>query len=70
MARLERARRKRTPRLRSRIGEGRGIGAQRTKASVRASMGAAKNKMGEEVEGRTGSLINSLTPSAIGWSRP
>jgi len=33
---------------------------------VRASVGVAKNKNGDEVEGRTGSLINSLTPSAIG----
>lgn len=43
-----------------------GIGAQRAMARVRASMGARRNRTGEEVEGRTGSLINSLTPSAIG----
>ena len=29
-------------------------------------MGAKRNKTGEEVEGRTGSLINNFTPSAIG----
>lgn len=29
-----------------------------------------RNRRGEEVEGRTGSLMNSLTPSAAGWSSP
>lgn len=33
-------------------------------------MGVARNSTGEEVEGRMGSLINSLTPSAMGCSRP
>lgn len=33
---------------------------------MRASKGARRNKIGEEVEGRTGSLIKSFTPSAIG----
>lgn len=46
------------------------MGAQSTIASVRASIGARMNNRGEEVEGRTGSLINSLTPSAIGCRRP
>lgn len=36
------------------------------RARVRASIGVRRNKTGEEVEGRTGSLINSFTPSAIG----
>ena len=40
------------------------------RAKVSASIGARRNSTGEEVEGRTGSLINSLTPSAIGWRRP
>lgn len=42
------------------------MGAHRVSARVRASMGVNKNKIGEEVEGRTGSLINSFTPSAMG----
>jgi len=51
-------------------GWGRGIGAQRVRARVRARAGAARNKKGEEVDGRMGSLINSFTPSAIGCKRP
>lgn len=43
-----------------------GMGAHSVRARVSASIGASKNKTGEEVEGRTGSLINSLTPSAMG----
>ena len=54
------------PRFRSVTGYGRGIGAQRVRARVKASMGAKRNRTGEEVEGRTGSLINSFTPSAMG----
>lgn len=42
------------------------MGAQRVKARVRAKIGASKKRMGEEVEGRTGSLMNSLIPSAMG----
>lgn len=42
------------------------MGAQRVRAKVRASIGVAINRMGEEVAGRTGSLIKSLTPSAMG----
>lgn len=57
-------------RLRSVTGCGRGMGAQRVRARVRASMGARRKRTGEDVEGRTGSLIKSLTPSAIGWRRP
>lgn len=40
------------------------------RASSSASMGIVINSRGEEVEGRIGSLVNSFTPSAIGWSRP
>lgn len=58
------------PRLRSAIGKGRGIGVQRARARVRASMGVKRKSVGEEVEGRTGSFIKSLSPSAIGWRRP
>lgn len=61
---------KRMVRLRSSVGCGRGIGAHSVMASVRASMGVRMNSMGEEVEGRIGSLIKSLTPSAIGWRSP
>lgn len=46
------------------------MGAQRVRARVRASIGARRNRTGEDVEGRTGSLMNSFTPSAIGWRRP
>lgn len=35
-----------------------------------ANIGVAKNKIGEDVDGFTGSLINSFTPSAIGCSKP
>lgn len=69
-ARLERARMKRMARFRSRTGYGRGRGAHSVMANVRASIGVRMNRIGEEVEGRTGSLINSFTPSAIGWRRP
>ena len=58
------------PRLRSTIGYGSGKGAQSVSARVKASIGASKNRTGEEVEGRTGSLINSFTPSAIGCRSP
>ena len=47
-----------------------GIGAQRVRARVNARIGVARNRKGEEVEGRIGSLIKSFTPSAMGWSRP
>lgn len=40
------------------------------RARVSASIGVNKNKTGEEVEGRTGSLIKSFTPSAMGCRRP
>ena len=69
-ARLDRARINRTPRLRSMTGWGIGMGAHSVRARVSARIGAAKNRKGEEVEGRTGSLINNLTPSAMGCSRP
>lgn len=52
--------------LRSMTGNGRGIGAHSVMASVNASIGMKIKRMGEEVEGRTGSLMKSLIPSAIG----
>lgn len=46
------------------------MGAHSVMASVRASIGVSRNSSGDDVDGRTGSLINSFTPSAIGCSRP
>lgn len=46
------------------------MGAHSVKARVRASIGVIRNRKGEDVEGRIGSLINSLIPSAIGCRRP
>lgn len=58
------------PRLRSAIGKGRGMGVHRVSARVRANIGVRRKRMGEEVEGRTGSFKKSFRPSAIGWRRP
>lgn len=69
-ARLERASTNKIPRLRSVTGYGIGIGAQSVRASVSARTGVIRNRKGEEVDGRTGSLIKSFTPSAMGWRRP
>lgn len=69
-ARLDRARTNRIPRLRSTTGYGMGMGAHRVIASVRASIGVNKNSSGEDVDGRTGSLMKSFTPSAIGCKSP
>lgn len=68
--RLDRARMKRIPRLMSTTGYGIGIGAHKINARARISMGARRKRTGDEAEGRTGSLINSFTPSANGWSNP
>lgn len=57
---------KRIPRFRSITGYGIGMGAHSIMASVSARVGVAKNKNGDEVEGRMGSLMKSLTPSAMG----
>lgn len=65
-ARLDRARMNKIPRLRSTTGYGMGIGAHKVMASVRASMGVNRNNSGEDVDGRTGSLMKSFTPSAMG----
>lgn len=53
-------------RLRSVSEWGIGMGAQRIRASARASVGARRKRAWEEVEGRTGSLMKSFTPSATG----
>jgi len=69
-AKLDSARIKSTPRFRSATGYGMGRGVQSMRARVKARIGVARKRKGEAVEGRTGSLINSLTPSAMGWSSP
>lgn len=69
-ARLDNARINRIPRFRSITGCGIGIGAHSVIANVRASIGVTKNSIGDAVDGRIGSLINSFTPSAMGWRRP
>lgn len=47
-----------------------GIGAHRIIARVSARIGAAKNRNGDDVDGRTGSLVKSFTPSTMGCRRP
>lgn len=69
-ARLDIASRKSKPRLRSARENGRGSGVQIEIARSRASIGVAINKIGEDVDGRIGSLINSFTPSARGCNSP
>lgn len=69
-ARLDSASTNKMLRLRSATGWGSGIGVQRAKEMVSASMGVTRNRSGDEDEGRTGSLMNSLTPSAMGCRRP
>lgn len=69
-ARLDIASRNSTPRFRSASENGMGRGVQMEIARVRASIGVRMNRIGEEVEGRTGSLMNSFTPSASGWRSP
>lgn len=46
------------------------MGVHNISARVRASMGVARKRRGEEVEGRMGSLINNLIPSAMGCRSP
>lgn len=69
-AKLDMVTRNSRPRLRSARGKGIGSGVQMEIARRRASMGVAINRNGEDVDGRMGSLMNSLIPSARGWSRP
>lgn len=49
-------------------GMGRGIHIVRARVSART--GATINMEGDDVSGRSGSLINSFMASAMGWSRP
>lgn len=64
--RLDKARIKRIPRFKSASEKGIGSGAQIDMAKAKAIVGAIRNIVWEDVEGRTGSLINSFTLSAIG----
>lgn len=59
-----------TPRFMLSSGWGIGRGIHIVRASDRARMGAIMNIVMEDVSGRKGSLVNSFTASAIGWSRP
>lgn len=69
-ARLDIVSKNSRPRLRSAKGNGRGSGIQIEIARRRAKVGVARNMMGDDDEGRMGSLMNSFTPSARGCSRP
>lgn len=69
-ARLDRVRINNSPRLRSARGNGIGRGVQMEIARRRASIGVRRNRTGEDVDGRIGSLIKSFTPSATGWRSP
>lgn len=67
---LDRARIKSRAKLRFIMGVGIDRGVHSISASVRAVVGANKNRRGEAVSGRIGSLINSFRASAIGCSSP
>lgn len=45
---------------------GMGNGVHKSIAKANASVGVSRKRTCDDVEGRIGSLINSLTPSAIG----
>lgn len=47
-----------------------GMGAHSIIARISARTGAVKNKIGEAIDGRMGSLIKSFTPSATGCNSP
>lgn len=64
--RLEIAKINNRPKLRLIIEWGSGSGIHISRAKVKAVVGAARNKNGEDADGRTGSLIKSFKPSAIG----
>lgn len=65
-AKLDSDSRKRTPRFRFDSENGIGRGVQIISARVSAIMGIIRNRVCDDVDGRTGSLINSFSPSAIG----
>lgn len=51
-------------------GWGIGSGIHIVSASVSARVGAIINRVGEDISGCNGSLVNNLIASAIGCSRP
>lgn len=65
-ARLDMASKNKRPRFKSVREKGSGRGIQMVSARRRASMGVMMKRNGEEVDGRMGSLINNLIPSATG----
>lgn len=69
-AKLDNAIINKMPRLILITGWGMGRGVHNIRARVSANIGVAINKMGEAVDGRRGSLIKSLMPSAIGCRSP
>ena len=60
----------RIPRFMLIRGYGIGNGIHIVRARVRAKIGAMINMVVDDVDGCSGSLVNSLIASAIGWSRP
>lgn len=69
-ARLDMAIMNSSPRFRSASENGSGSGVQMEIASRSASIGVAMNMIGDDVDGRIGSLMNSFTPSARGCRSP
>lgn len=69
-ARLDRARINSMLRFILFSGCGIGSGVHIVRARVRARVGAIINSIGDDVNGCSGSLVKSLTASAIGCSRP
>lgn len=65
-AKLDMDRRKRMPRFRFDSVKGIGRGIQIISARVSAIIGIIRNRVCDDVDGRTGSLINNFSPSAIG----
>lgn len=69
-ARLDMASMNNTPRFILTRGCGMGKGVHIVRARARARIGAVINMEIEEVRGRRGSFVKSLTASAIGWRSP
>lgn len=69
-ARLDRARINNRLRFILARGYGMGSGVHIVRAKVRAMVGAIINNRGDDASGCSGSLVNSLIASAIGWSNP
>lgn len=67
---LDRASINSSPRFISASAIGIGRGVQMESAINSASVGVRMNSVGDEEDGRIGSLVNSLMPSATGCRRP